>query len=339
MYAYIRLYLLSWCWLWVPRRLSDTAVQTKSLVAVDACLSPIIIYSSLAILAGNTWKTPYCEWAEANFPMWWPRSLQQRLFDPHGLFDPHAQVVRQHFWDKVKQDFFHDSMVPRNFVQNPGSKYRKMLGWQWLGRLWQCRSLSGRCESLPCHCHFAAFRHLPSNLITHLVLSPSCQKPDIIYVFALCKLLGLSQKRGTTMKKQLSHHIKLEGVQSKFKLKTKRQLANDFNMIGASWNMHGDNMNTEIAWKQQTPILPSPTFELCARKVKKYGKLVSPGRNLFCLLWPRTAWDLFYAGVQTTRICENEAINCEMGIHQLISQCTSCCSSDSESTHNANGCQ
>lgn len=58
----------------------------------------------------------------------------------------------------------------------------------------------------------------PSNLITHLVLSPSCQKPDIIYVFALCKLLGLSQKRGTTMKKQLSHHIKLEGVQSKFKL-------------------------------------------------------------------------------------------------------------------------
>ena len=212
-----------------------------------------------------------------------------------------------------------------------------MLGWQWLGRLWQCRSLSGRCESLPCHCHFAAFRHLPSNLITHLALSPSCQKPDIIYVFALCKLLGLSQKRGTTMKKQLSHHIKLEGVQSKFKLKTKRQLANDFNMIGASWNMHGDNMNTEIAWKQQTPILPSPTFELCARKVKKYGKLVSPGRNLFCLLWPRTTWDLFYAGVQTTRICENEAINCKTGIHQFISQYTSCCSSDSESTHNANG--
>jgi len=79
------------------------------------------------------------------------------------------------------------------------------------------------------------------------VLSPSCQKPDIIYVFALCKLLGLSQKRGTTMKKQLSHHIKFEGVQSKFKLKTKRQLANDFNMIGASWNMRGDNMNTETA--------------------------------------------------------------------------------------------
>lgn len=215
-----------------------------------------------------------------------------------------------------------------------------MLGWQWLGRLWQCRSLSGRCESLPCHCHFAAFRHLPSNSITHLVLSPSCQKPDIIYVFALCKLLGLSQKRGTTMKKPLSHHIKFEGVQSKFRLKTKRQLANDFNMIGASWNMRGDNMNTETAWKQQTITTPHIT-------ITDFWAVREESQKVWQACFSRTKSVLLVVATDSLRfvLCGGaDHTNLWKRGHKLQNgdsstyQCT-CCSSDSEFTHNANGCQ
>ena len=139
------------------------------------------------------------------------------------------------------------------------------------------------------------------------------------------------------MKKQLSHHIKLEGVQSKFKLKTKSQLANDFNMIGAllfmeyAWRQHDHWNSTE---NNKTPYITITDFWAVREESQEVWQACSPGRNLFCLLWPRTAWDLFFAGVQTARICENEAINCKMLIQQLISQCTSCCSSDSEFTHN-----
>ena len=86
---------------------------------------------------------------------------------------------------------------PEIFPKSRRSKYRKMrenARLTMVGTLMTVQVVVSHCHVIACHCHFAAFRHLPSNLITHLVLSPSCQKPDIIYVFVLCKLLGLSQK-------------------------------------------------------------------------------------------------------------------------------------------------